>query len=210
MWRTAAKRFVRHVCFRNAFPLFFFTKTFNSIGDQRARELVRVNYWVGSHNPARTSSGSMYELWISDGFEWFFTVNILYHKLCPRSIQATHTHACHSEVSIRFLGRPAFQLPMFRKCDLLPKRDLSDMFVLGMHSRYSFLQRHSTHADIRESGRVNYWVGSHNPARTSSGSMYELWISEGFEWSFALNFLYPNLLSSVDPSNSCLSQWSFD
>ena len=64
--------------------------------------------------------------------EWFFTVNILYHKLCPPLIQATHTHACHSEVSIRFLGRLAFQLPMFRKCDLLPKRDLSDMFVLGI------------------------------------------------------------------------------
>ena len=46
------------------------------------------------------------------------------------------------------------------------------------------------------------------PAR----SMSELWISDGFEWFFALNYLYPNLLSSLDPSNSysCLSQWSFD
>ena len=41
---------------------------------------VRVIYWIGSHNPARTSSGSMFELWISDGFEWFFVVNILYPK----------------------------------------------------------------------------------------------------------------------------------
>ena len=85
----------------------------------------------------------MYQLWISDGFEWFFTVNFLYPKLCPRSIQATH--ACHSEVSIKFLGRPAFQLHMFAKCDALPQKDLSDMFVLGIHARYFYLQRHSTH-----------------------------------------------------------------
>ena len=51
--------------------------------------------------------------------------------------------------------------------------------------------RHSTHEEIRESVRVKYWVGSHNPARTSSGLMFELWISDGFEWSFAINFLYP-------------------
>ena len=38
---------------------------------------------------------------------------------------------------------------------------------------------------------VNYWVGSHNPARTS-GSMFELWISDGFEWFVAVNFMYPN------------------
>ena len=36
---------------------------------------------------------------------------------CPRSIQATHTHAFHSEVSTRFLGQPAFQLHMFAQCD---------------------------------------------------------------------------------------------
>ena len=32
---------------------------------------------VGSHNPAQTLSGWMFELWISDEFEWFFTVNII-------------------------------------------------------------------------------------------------------------------------------------
>ena len=37
-------------------------------------------YWVRSHNPARTLSGWMYELWISDGFELFFAVNILLPK----------------------------------------------------------------------------------------------------------------------------------
>ena len=33
---------------------------------------------------------------------------------------------------------PAFQLPIFAKCDALPKRDLFDMFVSGIHSRHSF------------------------------------------------------------------------
>ena len=56
------------VGFRNPFPLFFSSKD----------ELVRVKYWVGRDNPARMS-GLKFELWISDGFEWFFIVNILYY-----------------------------------------------------------------------------------------------------------------------------------
>ena len=31
-------------------------------------------------------------------------------------------------------GRPAFQLPMFAKCDALPKGDVLDMFVQGIHA----------------------------------------------------------------------------
>ena len=56
--------------------------------------------------------------------------------------------------------------------------------------RYSFKQIHSTHEEIRESVRVDYWVGSHNSTRTP-GSIFELWISDGFEWFFVVNFLYP-------------------
>ena len=52
------------------------------------------------------------------------------------------------------------------------------------------LQRHSTHEEIRESVRLDYWVGSHNPARMP-GSIFELWISDGFEWFFAVTFVYP-------------------
>ena len=36
------------------------------------------------------------------------------------------------------VGLPAFQLPMFAKCDALPKGDLLDMFVSGVHSCHSF------------------------------------------------------------------------
>ena len=37
-------------------------------------------------------------------------------------------------------GLPAFQLPMCGKCDTLPKRDLFDKFVSGIHSCQSFLE----------------------------------------------------------------------
>ena len=79
MWTTAtaAKRFVRHACFRNPLPLFFIAKTFN-LTHEDIRKSVRVDYWVA--NPARTSPGSMFELWISDGFQLFFAVHFLYPK----------------------------------------------------------------------------------------------------------------------------------
>ena len=53
------------------------------------------------------------------------------------------------------------------------------------------LQEHSTHEEIRESVKVNSWVGSHNPAQKSSGSMIELWTSDGFEWFVVVNFSVP-------------------
>ena len=132
-------------------------KTFNS---WEIRESVQVNYWVGRHNPARTSSGSMFELWISDGFEWFFVVNSLYPKfvflagLMPVTVKfrflflvcglqgyllshlsvlapcfhATQTTEAMNNCGVWSLsnsdleaGLPAFQLPMFTKCEALPK-----------------------------------------------------------------------------------------
>ena len=38
----------------------------------------------------------------------------------------------------RWVGLPAFQLPMFSKCGALLKGDLLDMFVSGVHSCHSF------------------------------------------------------------------------
>ena len=82
------------------------------------------------------------------------------------------------------VGLPAFQLPMFSKCDALPKGNLWDMLV-GFRNPFPlfFISKD-------ELVRVNYWVGSHNPARTS-GLKFELWISDGFEWFFVVNILYP-------------------
>ena len=90
---------------------------------------------------------------------------------------------------------------LFKECILAYSRQIP-----------AILSSKDVHEEIRESVRVNYWVGSHDPARTSTGLMLELWITDGFEWFFGVNFLCPNLLSSLDPSNSysCLSQWSFD
>ena len=135
-------------------------KTFNS---WEITESVRVIYWVGRHNPARTSSGSMFELWINDGFEWFFVVNILYptfavlagsKQLMPVTVKfridflvcglqgdllwylsmpapcfhATKTTETMNNCGVWSLsnndleaGLPAFQLPMFTKCDAQPK-----------------------------------------------------------------------------------------
>ena len=47
------------------------------------------------------------------------------------------------------VGLPAFQLPMFAKCEALRN-------PFPPNSWHSFLQRHSTHEEIRESVRVNY------------------------------------------------------
>ena len=43
------------------------------------------------------------------------------------------------------MGLPAFQLPMFAKCDSLPKRDLwGTCLFSGIHSRRSFLEFESS------------------------------------------------------------------
>ena len=74
----------------------------------------------------------------------------------PRIVQYTDCFsmtAAKKAFSLRGLevGLPAFQPRMFSRCDELPKRDLFHMFVQGI-----FLQRHSTHEEIRESVSVNY------------------------------------------------------
>ena len=153
------------------------------------RESARVNYWVGSHNLARTSSSWMYQLWISDSFEWFFTVNFLYPKLCPPSIQANH--ACHSEVLIRFFGTAS--LSAAHVCQMwrtAAKRFVRHVCFRNQCPLFLFAKTFNPLGNQRV-GKVENWVGSYNPARTSSGSMFELWISDVFEWSFAIIFLYP-------------------
>ena len=63
------------------------------------------------------SDGSMWPLWPLQNTEWFWRLS--FH---PGWV----------------VGLPAFQLPMFPKCDVLPKGDLLDMFVSGVHSCQSF------------------------------------------------------------------------
>ena len=184
MWCTAEKRFMWHVCRRNPFRLFFLAKTFNSWRHQKVGEGELLSWELRIQLEHR-------QWWIRIIFRRTFSVP----KICPPWFQATH--ACHSEVSNRCFGlwspRPfvsIFQcqphVSMFAKCDALPKRGLCDMFVEGIHSGYSSLQRHSTHEDIRKSVRVNYWVGS---CESSSNIA-----SDGFELFFAVHFLYPKFV----------------
>ena len=69
--------------------------------NEEIRESVRQGWIirVGSHNAGWKSPGSMFQLWINDGFEWFYALNFLYPEICcPRSTQATHTHASHCDM----------------------------------------------------------------------------------------------------------------
>ena len=109
------------------------------------------------------------------------------------------------------VGLPAFQLHMFAKCDAVPNEICSTCFVSGIHSLYLFLQRHSTHEDIRKSVRVDYWVA--NPARTSPGSVFELWISDGFRRTFSVPKICPRSIQAThachsEVSNRCFGLWS--
>ena len=116
------------VGFRNPFPLFL-AETFNSRRDQRVGKgeilswesqsisnIVRVDVWVVNK-------------WWND----FFAVKFLYPNfvVLPRSKQLMPVT---TKFRLDFLARPAFQLPMFAKCDALPKGDLLDMFVYGIHA----------------------------------------------------------------------------
>ena len=139
----------------------------------------------------------MFELWISDGFEWFFALNFLYPNLLS-SPHPSNSYSCPSQWSFDqifwFVVSKAICCGILQKSPTFPCK-----------------QGHEAMKNCWDSLPEAWgpWEPQYAPP---ARSMSELWISDGFEWFFALNFLYPNLLSSFDPSNSysCLSQWSFD
>ena len=165
----------------------------------------------------------MYKLWISDGFDLFFVVNIFCIQICcPRSIQAAH--ACHSEVSMRlfclwsprrFVVAPfdvGTMFPCSKKCDLVSLR-IERRFIRHVCQSMPFVKSKpplSTGNLIRESVRMKYWVGSHNPARTLSGSMYKLWISDGFDLFFVVNIFCIQICCprSIQAAHACHSEVS--
>ena len=66
--------------------------------------------------------------------------------------------------------QPAFQLPMLAKCDALPKRDLCDMFVAGIHSHNHHSFWNSKHPlyqklEVPESCSTlhQFWIISSSP-----------------------------------------------
>ena len=77
-------------------------KIFNSWRDQRVSKGELLSWESqSSSNIVRVGVGVVNQWWIGMIFRRKFSVP----KFCkPRSIQATHAHACHSEVSIRLFG----------------------------------------------------------------------------------------------------------
>ena len=103
MWLTAQKRFLWHVCLRNPFPPNSWYSFLQVISwrDQRVGKSGLLSW------ESQFSSNARVDIWVVN--QWWIRM-ILRRKFyvpeicCPRSIQATHTHACHSEVSIRLFG----------------------------------------------------------------------------------------------------------
>ena len=126
--------------FRNPFPSFF-ARTLNSLGVQRVGKGDLLS------REAQSSSNMVrMDVWVVNQW-WIRMIIVCIQIWYPCWIQASH--ACHSQVSNRFFGLwsprrsvvasfnaapwsneelPAFQLPMFAKCDAIPKRIELDMF----------------------------------------------------------------------------------
>ena len=88
-------------------------------------------------------------------------------------------------------GLPAFQLLMFSKCDwkemwgmLICLRNPSPQIPNMLFCKDIQLYNEEIRESVRQGWIIR--VGSHNPAWKSPGSMFELWINDGFEWFFAL------------------------
>ena len=76
------------------------------------------------------------------------------------------------------VGLPAFQLPTYAKCDALPQRDFFGMFVSGVGSCRSFLQRHFfSWRDQRVCKQgLTHWVGSRESQPSSNIVRVDVWV----------------------------------
>ena len=137
MWGTAEKRFVRHVCLRNPFPPFYF-------GIPSSHSLPEADSWEWQYVPPALHFGCIMPIpslqlqkksclmMRSRGFG----LGVVFSKICYNAVIVLSAVLCdcckpmnncrdwafsHSGLEA---GLPAFQLPMFAKCEALPKRDL--------------------------------------------------------------------------------------
>ena len=124
MWCTAERRVVRHVCKRNLFPSFLLR--FPSIhsppaaGSWDGQYALRCNF-----RKKHLSHAEKQSVWSrSCGLQDF-----LQYSDC--ALSAMWLLQTNEEL-------PSFQLPMHSMCGTLPKGDLLDMFVSGVHSHHSF------------------------------------------------------------------------
>ena len=74
---------------------------------------------------------------ITKSSELGVTIQLEHHQAWWLSWKSVMDSNDYSSLNPKF-ARPAFQLPMFAKCHALPKKDLVDMFVSGIHSSHSF------------------------------------------------------------------------
>ena len=174
MRRTAEQRFVQHVCLRNPLPSIQVPESGSA--------LSHVCIMVASCSSLRCSCTKQTSLMQrSRGFGHGVVVS----KICYNAVIVLWVVLCdcckpmsncgHWAFSnSRFeVGLSAFQLPMLAKCDALPKEDLLDMFVSGIHSRHSFLELQVStpyqKLQVPESGStlhhlcINFWLHHAHP-----------------------------------------------
>ena len=145
MGRTAEKRFVRHACLRNPFPPF--VCGIRSIHSHHS--LPEADSWEWQYVPPALHFGSIMpipslQLQKKTCFTQRsrgFGRGVVVFKICYNTVTVLSvvlSDCCKPMSNCRdwvfsnsglAMGLPAFQLPMYAKCEVLPKRDMFDMFV---------------------------------------------------------------------------------
>ena len=150
---TADRRFVGHVCLRHRFPPFLLgLPSIHSLPEAGSSERQYIHQFcmmVPSCPSLRCSfRKSTCVMQRSKAFGHAIVVS----KTCYNTVIVLSlvlwdcckpTNTCGDWAfsnSGLAVGLPAFQLPMFAKCDALPKGDILDMFVQDIHSCCSFLE----------------------------------------------------------------------
>ena len=138
MWRTAEKRFVGHVCLRNLFlPFLFGIQSIHPLPEAYCIMPIPSLQLEKINSPVHRNRG--FGHWVVVSKISYNAVIVLLVVLCDCCKPMIHLWEIELLATVSWTcGCQPFQLPMFAKCDALPKGDLLDMFVKGILSRYSF------------------------------------------------------------------------
>ena len=120
------------------------------------------------------------------------TSSLWLHHACKRKSCGIVENQLLDAFSLRGLeaGLPAFQLPIFGKCDALPKGDLFDLLVSGIYSRHSFwdFQASTPYQKTVRSTSSAWWLHHAHPfVAASEKSTCLMQRSRGF-WSRSCGF----------------------
>ena len=119
MWRTAEKRFVRHVCLRHPFRPFHF-------GIPSIQSLPEAGSWDRQYAPPVLHYACIMPI-PSLHLQKNEPVPCREAKRLVKQLMNSCRDWAFSNSGLE-VGLPAFQLPVFAKYDALPKGDLLDMF----------------------------------------------------------------------------------